>query len=213
VYIFSLRKTPLYFTFPLWRTLISFANFAYISFVLATLGVRFIYPTISLERAGIWLLGSSPFSFEKIMKVKYLSSLLTAIIIMECLLFLSNLFIKTDQRVYIIMPFIALVVAASLVSINLGMGSRFPQFNEDNPSKIAAGSGGIIAALASITYVGITIILLATPTYYYLRARFLNQPHNVTIIIVASGLFITLNVFTIVLPLRLGTASFKRRDL
>ena len=149
VYVFSLRRTPLYFTFPLWRTIISFTNFAYISFVIATLGVRFIYPTISLERAGIWLLGSSPFSFEKIIKIKYVSNLVTAVIVIECLLLFSNLFIRIDRRVYVVMPFIALFVAASLVSINLGMGSRFPQFNEDNPSKIAAGSGGILAALAA----------------------------------------------------------------
>ena len=212
VYVFSLRRTPMYFTFPLWRTIIAFANFAYISFVIATLGVRFIFPTVSLERAGIWLLGSSPFSFERLIKIKYFFSLFTAVIIIECLLLLSNLLIKTDQRLHVTMPFIALVVAASLVSINLGMGSRFPQFKEDNPSKIAAGSGGILAALMSITYVGIMVIILATPAYYYLRGRFLNKPHNVFMIVVACVLFIIINIATIVLPLRIGILSFKRRD-
>lgn len=212
VYVFSLKRTPLYFTFPLWRTIISFTNFAYISFVIATLGVRFIYPTISLERAGVWLLGSSPYSFEKIITVKYVSNLVTAVILIECLLLLSNLFIRIDRRVYVVMPFIALFVAASLVSINLGMGTRFPQFNEDNPSKIAAGSGGILAALASITYVAVTITILATPAYYYLRARFMNRQHSVLMLLIACVLFIVVNITTIVLPLRLGIASFKRRD-
>jgi predicted PurR-regulated permease PerM len=92
------------------------------------------------------------------------------------------------------------------------MGSRFPQFKEDNPSKIAAGSGGILAALMSITYVGVVVIILATPTYYYLRERFLNKPHNVFMIIVAIVLFIIINTATIILPLRMGIQSFKRRD-
>ena len=212
VYIFSLKKTPIYFTFPLWRTIVSFANFAYISFVLATLGVRFIFPAISLERSGIWFLGSSPFSFKKIIKLKYFSNLLTAVIIMEGLLIFSNIFIKTDQQMYLIMPFVALFFAASLVSINLGFGSRFPQFNEDNPSKIAAGSGGIIAALASITYVAISIIILATPAYNYLTNKYFNRPSNEFVIYLSFVFFFVFSVLTIIFPLRLGIKSLEQRD-
>jgi len=212
IYIFSLRKTPVYFTFPLWRTIVSFANFAYISFVLATLGVRFIFPAISLEHSGIWFLCSSPFSFKKIIKLKYFSNLLTAVIIMEGLLIFSNIFIKTDQHMYVVMPLIALFIAASLVSINLGFGSRFPQFNEDNPSRIAAGSGGIIAALASITYVAISILILATPAYNYLTNKYFNRPGNMFVIYGAFIFFFIFSAFTIIFPLRLGIKSLEQRD-
>ena len=212
IYIFSLRKTPVYFTFPLWRTIVSFANFAYISFVLATLGVRFIFPAISLEHSGIWFLCSSPFSFKKIIKLKYFSNLLTAVIIMEGLLIFSNIFIKTDQHMYVVMPLIALFIAASLVSINLGFGSIFPQFNEDNPSRIAAGSGGIIAALASITYVAISIFILATPAYNYLTNKYFNRPGNMFVIYVAFIFFFIFSAFTIIFPLRLGIKSLGQRD-
>ncbi len=212
VYIFSLRKTPIYFTFPMWRTIVSFANFAYISFVLATLGVRFIFPAISLERAGIWVLGSSPFSFKKIIRIKYLSNLLTAVIIMEALLIFSNIFLRTDQRMYLAMPIIALFFAASLVSINLGFGCRFPQFNEDNPSKIAAGSGGIMAALASITYVAVSIIILSTPAYSYLTNKYYNRSSNELTVYAALIIFLILNTITIIVPLRLGIKFLEKRD-
>ncbi len=212
VYIFSLRRTPMYFTFPLWRTIVSFANFAYISFVIATFGVRFIYPAVSLERAGIWLLGSSPLSFRKIIAVKYLSNLFLAIIIIEALLIFSNVVIRTDNSVFFIMPIIALFVAASLVSINLGFGSRFPHFNEDNPSKIAAGSGGIIAALASITYVGISLIILAAPAYNYLASEYFNRPVNYPVIYLALAVFVFLNILTIGIPLKIATRSLMYAD-
>ncbi|MGQ9702487.1 MAG: putative ABC transporter permease subunit [bacterium] len=58
IYVFSLRRTPLFFSFSLWNVIISFANFAYVSFVIATLGVRFIFPAISLEKKGIWIIAS-----------------------------------------------------------------------------------------------------------------------------------------------------------
>jgi ABC-2 type transport system permease protein len=212
VYIFSLRRTPIYFTFPLWRTIVSFANFAYICFVLATLGVRFIFPTISLERSGIWIIGSSPLSFKKTVMIKYFFYLLTAVIIIEGLLIFSNIFIKTDHRIYMLMPIIALFIAASLVSINLGFGGLFPQFDVDNPSQIAAGTGGIITALASIAYVGISILILSTPAYHYLATTYLNRPSNYSLIYISFIVFFAFNIFTIVMPLRTGIKALEKRD-
>lgn len=212
VYIFSLRRTPIYFVFPFWRTVVAFANFAYISFVLATLGVRFIFPAMSLERAGIWLIGSSPFSFKRLLRIKYVFNLITAVIIVEFLLVFANLFINIDRRLYIIMPIIGLFVAASLVSINIGLGSRFLHFHEENPSRIAAGSGGIIAALVSIAYVGILILILATPAYNYLSNTFLNRPVNYFLVSTGLVLFAILNFCAILIPMKIGIRALERRD-
>ncbi|MGB7055623.1 MAG: hypothetical protein WBE28_09925 [bacterium] len=212
VYVMSLRRTPIYFVFPLWRTIVAFANFAYISFVLATLGVRFIFPSMSLERAGIWIIGSSPMSFRRIVMIKYIFNLITAVLIIEFLIIFANLFINIDRRLYLIMPAIGFFVAAALVSINLGLGSRFPQFNEDNPSRIAAGSGGIISALVSIAYVGISILFLATPAYNYLSNTFLNRPVNYYLVYAGFSLFFLFTLTAIILPLMLGIKSLERRD-
>uniref|UniRef100_A0A7C4X9I3 Uncharacterized protein n=1 Tax=candidate division WOR-3 bacterium TaxID=2052148 RepID=A0A7C4X9I3_UNCW3 len=212
IYIFSLRRTPLFFTFPIWRTIVSFANFAYISFVLATLGVRFIFPAISLERSGLWIIISSPFSFKRLIRVKFYFNLILGILIMESLLLLANSFIKIDRVIYLLMPPIAIFVAASLISITLGMGCVYPQFNEDNPSKIAAGTGGIITALLSIAYVGLVIIILAGPAHNYLLSRHFNQQLNPVIILSHLGIFIILNIFSIFLPLRFGLRSLQNRD-
>ncbi len=212
VYIFSLRRTPIYFTFPLWRTIVSFANFAYICFILATLGVRFIFPAISLERYGLWIIGSAPISFNKMVKIKYFFNLFMAVIIIESLLIFSNFFIRTDPHIYFIMPIIAMFIAASLVSINLGFGSVFPQFDDDNPSKIAAGSGGIIAALASIAYVGLSVLILATPAYNYLTNRYFSRPNNYFLICLSFAVFIIFNIFTIVMPLRWGIKVLEKKD-
>lgn len=212
VYIFSLRRTPVYFKLPIWRTVVSFANFSYISFVLATLGVRFIFPAVSLEQAGIPFLVSSPFTLRRVVMIKYLGYFILAAVIMEGLLLLSNTFIQTDQRLYMIMPIIALFCAAALVSINMGLGCRFPQFNEDNPSKIAAGSGGIITALVSVAYVGISMVILATPAYNYLNSTYFNRPSNLLLITGTFSLFFIFNVCAIIVPLRVGIRSLEKRD-
>jgi ABC-2 type transport system permease protein len=212
IYVFSLSRTPLYFNLPFWRTIISFANFAYISFVLATLGVRFIYPAMSLEHSGLWFLASSPFSFRRILKIKFLFNAILAVILSEGLLILSNAFIKTDPHLYVVMPLIQLLVACVLVSINLGLGSRFPQFNEDNPSRIAAGTGGIIAALISMAYVGTSIILLATPAYNYMAGKYLDRSVNYILIALSVFLFMVLTAAALIVPLRIGLRALEKRD-
>jgi ABC-2 type transport system permease protein len=212
IYIFSLSRTPLYFTFPQWRTLISFANFSYICFVLATLGVRFIFPTVSLERKGLWCIISSPVSLANVLRIKYFFNFIVVSLIFEGLLILSNLMIKTDPTFYVIMPVIGLFVAASLVAINLGLGSRFPQFNEDNPSRIAAGSGGIIAAVTSVAYVGISLIILAAPAYNYLTNRYMNRPNNPCLIVIGFTAFLVFNTLTILGFYRLGVRALEKRD-
>lgn len=212
VYIFSLRRTPIYFGFSLWRTVISFANFAYVSFVIATLGVRFIFPTMSLEKEGIWLITSAPFSLKRVIMTKYFFYTIISIILIECLLIFANLFIKTEPIIFYLSLLVGLFVSISLVSINLGLGCIFPQFNEDNPAKIASGSGGIISALLSIAYIAIVIIIFAAPVHNYLLSRYLGRPLNFWLIICSFISFGILSFVSTYLPMKLGIESIKKRD-
>ncbi|MCX7994880.1 MAG: hypothetical protein N3A65_03785 [candidate division WOR-3 bacterium] len=212
IYIISLRRTPIYFGFSLWRTIIAFANFAYVSFVIATLGVRFIFPAVSLERKGIWIIASSPFSLQKMFFTKYLFYAVLAVVIMECLLFVANIFIRTEPVIFRFSLIVGFFVALSLISINLGMGCIFPQFNEDNPSKIASGSGGIIAALTSIAFIGTVIVIFSAPVHNYLLSSYFNRPLNLKIIITAFIIFGILSFMAIYLPVRYGLRSLKKRD-
>lgn len=212
VYVFSLRRTPIYFGFSLWRIFIAFANFAYVSFVLATLGVRFIFPAISLEKRGLWIINSSPFSLRKMIMTKYVFYSILGIIIMESLLVFANLFIRTQPVIFYFSLAIGFFVALALVSINLGMGCIFPQFNEDNPSKIASGSGGIISALMSIAYIAIVIILFSAPVHNYLVSHYFGRQFNLKLIIFSFISFGILNFFTIYLPIKFGIKAIEKRD-
>ncbi len=213
IYIFSIRRTPLYFTFPQWRTMVSFANFAYICFVLATLGVRFIFPALSLEGKGLWFIASSPMGLRRVIMIKFVFNLAVVVLIFEGLLIVSNLLIKTDHYFLMIMPGLGLCFAAALVAIDLGLGSAFPQFNEDNPSRIAAGSGGIITALISIGYVILCLVILAVPAYQYLAGKYLQRANRPALVIVYFVIFAVVNGLALLLPLRIGTMSLTRRDL
>jgi len=212
VYIFSLRRTPIYFGFSLWRVIVSFANFAYVSFVIATLGVRFIFPAISLERKGIWFVHSSPFGLHRMIMTKYIFYTTFCVIMIECLLLMANIFIKTEPIIFSFSLVVGLITAIALVSINLGLGCIFPQFNEDNPSKIASGSGGIISALVSIAYIGLTIIIFSGPVHNFLVHHYFKRQINLNFIIISFILYGILSFAGIYLPLRFGIRAMEMRD-
>ncbi|MGB9721140.1 MAG: putative ABC transporter permease subunit [bacterium] len=212
VYIFSLRRTPIFFSFSFWNIIISFANFAYVSFVIATLGVRFIFPAISLEKKGLWIIATSPLSFKKVITTKYYFYVTICIIIMEVLLIVANMFIRSAPVVYYVSLFTGLFVAGSLVSINLGFGCVFPYFNEDNPSKIASGSGGIIAALSSIAFIAVVIMILSSPIHNYLISWYFKKPLNKSLAAICLASFFILNFLAIYLPMKFGIRAMKKRD-
>jgi hypothetical protein len=167
---------------------------------------------MSLEKKGIWIITTSPFSLNRVILTKYFFYGLLCIILMESLLLFANFFIKTEPIIFYFSLIIGLFVALSLISINLGMGCIFPQFNEDNPAKIASGSGGIISALTSIGYIAIVIILFSAPVHNYLTSHYFNRPLNSKIIITSFVAFGILSFFTIYLPMRLGTKAMEKRD-
>ncbi|MEO0225948.1 MAG: hypothetical protein ABIL05_03230 [candidate division WOR-3 bacterium] len=209
IYIFSLRRTPIYFTIPLWRTVIAFANLGYVSFVLATLGVRFIFPAISLEGESIWFLRSAPITTSKVFKIKYLFNLIVVFLLIEILSLMCNLVIKTDTYFIVLSALVFIFVGASFVSINLGLGALLPQFNESNPSKIASGAGGVFAALASLAYVGILVTILAGPVHSILTSHFWGRHMRPSMIVLSVIAFIVLNFTATFVPISLGIKSLK----
>ncbi|HIE05744.1 MAG TPA: hypothetical protein EYP58_02980 [bacterium (Candidatus Stahlbacteria)] len=171
IYIFSIYRTRFIFTSPFWRIVIGFANFAYISFLFATLGVRFIYPSISQEGRCFLLLKSSPIGLRRLLYSKFLIYSTVTIIIGEILLLVTSKILYTDPLIFTITGFGLALVLITMVSINLGIGAMLPDFNEQNPAKLAAGGGGVIAALICLGYTFFTIILFARPALYYLKFR------------------------------------------
>jgi len=54
-------------------------------------------------------------------------------------------------------------MSASLSGLAVGLGALFPNFKEDNPSKIVSGFGGTLCLVVSFIYISVFIALLALP--------------------------------------------------
>jgi ABC-2 type transport system permease protein len=63
-----------------------------------------------------------------------------------------------------------------IVSMGLAVGAAFPKFDADNPSKVAAGMGGVVYMILCMTFIGMVVVLEAWPVYVIFSSRLYDTP-------------------------------------
>ncbi len=210
IYTFSLRKTPLYVRDPFWLSVFALVNTGFIGYITATLSLRFVYPGISLEGRNWWILRSSPLSPELILHSKGILFLIINLVIAESVIILSNIILVN----YRIIVFLSAVLCAifSLVSVylSLSLGTLFADFKEINPSKIASGAGGLLAAAINLLYIAISMTLFATPISIYIKNRLEGNLISIhTPLIISSTVFFVITVLIVFIPLKFAKKRIK----
>lgn len=213
IYVLSLKRTPIYFTTPFWRNLISLINLGFTGYVFATISIRFVYPAISLEGQALWVVRSAPLSIRNLFWGKLVLNLILGTLLVEALILVSNFFLKVDPIITALSMVAVLFFACSLVSLSIGFGAGMPDLKETNPSKIASGPGGILTAVTSLAYVGLSVSIMAWPGFVYLTSRMNRIPVPVLPFVVSGLAFLALNAMAIALPIYLGMRSLSRREI
>lgn len=143
-----------------WRTTIYIFNFGFTGFILAALTARFVYPMISMEGRSLWILQMAPFSMKRVFVEKFWFAFFVLFTLTEVVALTSNFFLGQDLEVSLIASGFLFLTSLSLISLSLGMGAVYAQFNETNPMKISSGYGGIITVVLSLIYVAFSVTSL-----------------------------------------------------
>ncbi|MEO0281144.1 MAG: hypothetical protein ABIN05_02180 [candidate division WOR-3 bacterium] len=178
IYSFSIIRSPIYFKTPFYTYILSFANLGFSSYIMATLSVRFIYPLISLEGKTFSIIKSS-IKIERYFNSKLIFNFLIIFFLGEFLIVMTNIFLKMDLLIIVLSTIITFIFSFGITIINTGLGAILPDFNEKNPSKIASGFGGIVSAVISLFYVGLSLSVLSNPVKNYFESSFRNLPFNI----------------------------------
>ena len=75
----------------------------------------------------------------------------------------SSLMLHLPWRQVGFFAFAIALMSASLSGLAVGLGALFPNFKEDNPSKIVSGFGGTSCLVVSFIYMSLFIALIAIP--------------------------------------------------
>lgn len=161
VYIMNLRHFTQHLTHPFWLQVVSFLNLGACSLNLATLTTRFVFPQFSLEGKRIWIIGMAPLGMLRVLRAKYWLTVSASLLLTLSLILLSchMLRLGLDRTLYFC--FAITVMTLTLNAMALGFGTLYPNFREDNPSKIVSGFGGTLCLVLSFLYIVGSVALLA----------------------------------------------------
>lgn len=213
LYLVNLGQLPLTFGGQqLWETVITFANFAFCGFILATLAVRFVFPSISMEGANIWSIGSSPLSLRRLFWGKFGISFVIFVVLAEILAYCSNRMLYLSGLMMVLTGLGIFLMSLGLTSLATGCGAIFANFSERNPGKIASSSGGMLTAVLSLFYVALMVFIVALPVHRYTLHLSSGLDFSPLQVVQALIMMLALNLVAIFLPLKLGLSSLEKRS-
>ena len=165
-YIMNLRYFSHRLTSDFWIDLTSYLNLGACALNLATLTTRFVFPQISLEGKRIWIIGMSPLGMKRTLMTKFLFSTAVSMIVTMALVGAScmMLSVSVERMIYFILAIG--VMAFTLNALALGLGALYPNFREDNPSKIVSGFGGTLCLVLSFLYIVGMVGLMAFTSFW-----------------------------------------------
>lgn len=180
LYAGSLGRFPLAIASRLWLGVAVYMNISFTGFVIATLLVRFCFPSTSLEGPGLNFLLQVPGARRFMLRSKWLQSFTGILPVMLLTGFYSTWKLGAGAILMAEALGSILLLCFALVSINISLGAIFPRFDDNSAASIASGQGGIIAAFASMGYVLVVVSALSMATKAYLsegfRERAMVQP-------------------------------------
>jgi ABC-2 type transport system permease protein len=211
IYIFSLRRTPLYVRDPFWLSVFALVNTGFIGYISATLSLRFVYPGISLEGKTWWSLRSSPLTADLILQSKGIFFFIINLLIAESVIIFSNIILVQYGIIVLLSAVLAAFFSFVSVYLSVSLGTLFADFRETNPAKIASGAGGLLTASINLLYIAISIVLFATPISFYIKKRLEGNLISITIpLIISSSVFLIITGLIVFIPFKLAKKRIKK---
>lgn len=160
IYIANLGDARSFVQQDRWRGWGTLLNLIASMLILASLTTRFIYPLISLEGRRFWILGLAPVTRSRILWQKFWLSVVSTSVFTVSLAILSAIQLQLDRIAFTLSVSAVAATTVALSGMAVGLGSLYPNFSEDNPSRIVSGMGGTLNFILSMVYVVLVSIVL-----------------------------------------------------
>lgn len=211
LYFTSLRSFRYDEQIPQWKTAIAFLNIFSVATVLCSLASRFVYPQISLEGQGFWILGLAPTSMGRILLTKFGLALSGMLVISVSLMFLSTSMLRLSTEVQIAAVALAACLSIAVSGMSTGIGAIYLDLKERNPAAIVSGFGGTLNLVLSLGFMLLTVFPFAVLSHLKVMER-IDERHFRHDFFLAFAWLVILTVVAATVPLILGRRSLMSRD-
>lgn len=131
-------------------------NIGLCGFVVSSVGVRFLFPAISLEGKSFWILQAAPQRMSTILWAKWTAGVIPLLVLGEFLVLVSNIMIGAPWTLSVLGAVAMGITSAGIAGLAVGLGAAFPRFEVNNAARIASGFGGVLYMFLSVVLVVIS---------------------------------------------------------
>lgn len=147
------------------QNLISFLNMGLAAFVLSAVSARFVFPAVSLEGDAFWIVKSSPVSIRTFLWIKFFVYFLPLLLLSELLIVVTNILLHVTPFMMTLSIITIFLMVPGIVSMGIGLGAIYPDFQSENPTQSVTSLGGLIYMTLCIGFIASVIVLEAGPVY------------------------------------------------
>jgi len=173
VYVYNFRVLPKGGSFAAKFYLehaLGFLNLALAGFVVASVAVRFLYPSVSLEGRAFWILQSAPLELRRVWWSKFWSGVLPLATLGLALLVLGNRALGVGAITMTVSVTTLALMTLGIAALGLCLGSIYPQFEYENAAKIPSSFGGVVYMILAVSLIGANVVLEAWPLWMVMMA-------------------------------------------
>lgn len=215
VYVYNFRVLPRGGSFMAQFYLehaLGFLNLALAGFVVASVAVRFLYPSVSLEGRAFWILQSAPIRLRQVWWSKFWSGVLPLGSLGLALLVLSNRALGVGAITMVVSVTTLALMTLGIAALGLCLGSIYPQFEHENAAKIPASFGGVVYMILAVMLIGANVVLEAWPLWVVMFAALGSRPltpPEIGGIVASFAAVIALDVGVFVVAARKGVQALE----
>lgn len=211
VYFLNLRNLNYHLLDPVWRNLIAFLNIFSLAAIMCSFCSRFVYPQMSLEGHGCWILGLSPVSMGRVLLVKFAAAWAGLLAVSAGLLLLSSVLLDVVPGVRGVAVMLSVAMSAAFCALATGLGAIFLNLRQRNPVVILSGFGGTLNLALSLAYMIAAILPFAALYHWHYLGR-VAGPVLQRGLWAAALWLLGLTAAAVVVPLALARHSLQRRE-
>ncbi len=195
---------------PTLQTVSYLTIYLFNGFLISSMALRFLFPSISLEGEMLWTLRSSPLRMNKVLWMKFGIGLIGVLALAIPLSYLSMYPWRLFPPLVWFAVGNAIIMSVGFVGLNLGMGGVFADFREKNPVRIASSRGASLSFLLSLGYLAVIVIVAIVPIReFYFHVLLGTHPSSMNLAI-GSGFTVFITYVIIGGALKAARSALRR---
>ena len=194
------------------KNMYAFVNLGMAGLVMATVAVRFVFPSVSVEGRSFWIIRTSPISMRDFLWSKFWTGLVPVLLLTELVTVAANEFLGVDPFLKGTAAVAVVMMSLALVGLATGMGARYPRFGAD-PAEVSGSFGGVAFMIQAVLFVIVMIVLVGWPSSLYVFRRLQGRPPAPAQQLLMIGCFLvaaTSSVAVWLLSMRSGVRALEK---